>query len=90
MLGRFLDLVERSVVVQGVVTTLLVVTACVLWLRGMPVPVALQHLTWAVVGFWMGSKVQVAALGAHRARREKTPGSGYGIHDYRQGPGSIG
>jgi len=58
MMGRFLDLVERSVIVQSVLP-LLFGGACVwLWVGGRAVPNELLQVTWVCVAFWMGAKTQ--------------------------------
>jgi len=55
---RFLDLLERSVIVQGLVTVGFVGTAMVLYVRGQEVPQALQSMIILVLGFWFGTKTQ--------------------------------
>jgi len=55
---RFLDLLERSVIVQGLVTVGFVATAMVLYVRGDEVPMALQNVIVLVLGFWFGTKTQ--------------------------------
>ncbi len=59
---RFFDLVERSVIVQALVTLILIVTICTLWLTGITPPTELVYLTFAVLGFWFGSKIENAKL----------------------------
>jgi len=55
---KFLDLLERSVIVQSLLPLLFGGTCCTLWVCGYEAPEALLHLTWAGVAFWMGTKVQ--------------------------------
>lgn len=55
---RFFDLLERSVIIQSVITLVLVVACIYLWCQGREVPKALESLTFTVVAFWMGSKAQ--------------------------------
>lgn len=57
-MDKFWELLERSVIIQSVVTLLLVVTVCVMAIRQWEVPDLIKTLTIAVVTFWMGSKVQ--------------------------------
>ena len=78
---KFWDLLERSVIVQCTMPILFGVTCIVLWLRGDSVPDELMHLTWAVVSFWMGTKVQ------HQIDRDYTKGLKGKLHDLRV-PGS--
>jgi len=55
---KFLELLERSVIVQGLVTVGFVGTAMVLYVRGDEVPQALQSVIVLVLGFWFGTKTQ--------------------------------
>jgi len=55
---RFWDLLERSIIVQGLVTLAVTVVACVLWLNGSGVPDTLQVVLGAVYGFWFGTYTQ--------------------------------
>jgi len=73
----FWTMLADSIIVQSVVTTVLVVTSCVLYATGREVPEGLATLTYTVVAFWMGSKVQYAA---DRAARRA---SGGGVTDLR-------
>ena len=59
---RFFDLVERSIIVQALVTLFLIATTCTLWLTGKTPPSELIYLTFAVLGFWFGSKIENAKL----------------------------
>lgn len=54
-LGRLL---RESVVVQGIITTCFVGTACYLWAIGRPVPDQLWTGCTIVLGFFFGSKIQ--------------------------------
>jgi hypothetical protein len=58
----FLDLVERSIIVQAIVTLVLIATDCTLWLTGKTPSSELLALTFAVIGFWFGSKIENAKL----------------------------
>lgn len=55
---RFLDLVERSIIVQSLVTLALVGVVCYMYVTGSAVPEGLSGLTYAVVGYWFGTKAQ--------------------------------
>jgi hypothetical protein len=57
MMQKFWSLVEESVITQSVVTLVLIGTVCTLWILQRVVPTELIQLTFAVVGFWFGSKV---------------------------------
>lgn len=66
--SRFLDLVERSVIVQAAITLILISTLAYLWIAGKPVDQNLLVLTFTVIGFWFGSKVENAK---HSLRQPK-------------------
>ena len=55
---RFLDLLERSVIVQAFLPIMFGGTCCVMWGMGYNVPEALLNLTYICVAFWMGAKAQ--------------------------------
>jgi hypothetical protein len=57
-MDKFLDLLRESIIVQGLVTLCLIVTICILFATGKPVPDLLAQITLLVVGFWFGTKVQ--------------------------------
>lgn len=65
---RFFDLLERSIILQSVITTAFVGGALYLWIAGKPVPDALTQGLWAVLGYWFGTKAQ-HAIDANRAKR---------------------
>ncbi len=56
-LERFYDLVEKSVIVQGLVTLALVITACVIWTQGNEVPQALINWASVMIGIYAGGKL---------------------------------
>ena len=57
-MDKFWDLLDRSVIVQGV-TTLVLVGACVyLCVVGQPIPELLGDATMLALGFYFGTKVQ--------------------------------
>jgi hypothetical protein len=57
-MARFWELLKESVITQSLITLLLVVTVCVIYLTDRPVPSELSQLLWIVVAFWMGTKAQ--------------------------------
>ena len=59
-MDKFWDLLQQSVIVQSVVTLVLVTTLCIMFATGRPVPDLLAQITLLVIGFWFGSKVQLA------------------------------
>jgi hypothetical protein len=58
---RLLDLLDRSVIVQSLITLMLVGAVVYMALCEHPIPDVMQNLTWAVVSFWMGTKVEYGA-----------------------------
>lgn len=57
---KFLDLLERSVIVQSALPFVFGVPCIIMAMRGQEVPTWLLNLTWATVTFWMGTKIQHA------------------------------
>ena len=55
---KVLDLFERSIVVQSLLTGAFGGVYLYLIAVGRPVPDSFQTLTFTIVAFWMGSKVQ--------------------------------
>lgn len=58
---KFYELLERSVLISGILSLALTVTACYMWLAGRTVPQELYILLGTVVGFFFGGKVQTQA-----------------------------
>ena len=54
---KFWELFEQSVITQALVTLCLIITTCVMFIKGLPIPPELSLLTTTVLGFWFGSKV---------------------------------
>lgn len=54
---KFWELFEQSVITQSIITVMLVITVCVMFIMGRPIPSLLESLTMIVVGFWIGSKI---------------------------------
>lgn len=61
-MSKFWELVERSVVIQGVVTLGTLGVACYLWATVGVLPDGLQNILLVIVAFWMGSKSQQEAI----------------------------
>lgn len=60
-MAKFLDLLERSILVQSFVTLAVVCTDLYLWLTGQALPEGLLQITWLILGFYFGSKVTQTA-----------------------------
>jgi hypothetical protein len=54
---KFMDLLKQSVITQALVTFCLVLTCCIIWIRGQDPTTGLYQLTVLVIGFWFGSKI---------------------------------
>ena len=57
-MAKFWDLLERSIIVQSLLTLLFASTVVTLALLGRPIPDLLTQMTTVIVSFWMGTKVQ--------------------------------
>lgn len=57
---NFWELVERSVIIQGIITLCLIGTVIYLTVSQVEVPKLIEALTLLVVGFYFGSKVENA------------------------------
>ncbi len=55
---KVLDLIERSIIVQSLVTLSFVGVCLVMWAQGREVPDGMQQGLWVLLGFWFGTKVQ--------------------------------
>jgi len=71
----FLSLIERSVIVQGIVTLAVIGADIYLAVTGRPIPELLSQVTLLVLGFYFGSKVGIetahASYGAVSAKQQK-------------------
>jgi hypothetical protein len=67
---KFWELLQESVIIQGVVTLVLVVTLCTMFITGKPIPELLGAITTLVLGFWFGTKSQRAIVTATKAMAE--------------------
>lgn len=59
LLSRIIDLWDKSVITQSILTLAIMFTACYLWLAGKPVPNELYILAGSVIGFFFGTKTQM-------------------------------
>lgn len=55
-MATFVELLEKSVVTQFLITSVSVTTLCALFLLGKPVPPELLSLNMVIVGFYFGNK----------------------------------
>lgn len=67
--SRLIDLIERSVIVQAIVTLALVFAVVYLALTQAPISDLLADLTLLALGFYFGSRVENAKAAAYLARR---------------------
>jgi hypothetical protein len=67
-MSKFWELFGQSVVTQALITTLIVGTACYLWIIGQPVPSDLYGALYIAIGFFFGSKYQNAAYQAAKSQ----------------------
>jgi len=65
-MANFWDMLERSIIVQSLITLTLVGVSCYMYVSGRQVSEGLQTLTYTVVAFWMGTKVEHAVVNARR------------------------
>lgn len=66
---RFLDLLERSVIVQSALPFVFGIPCVMMAMRGQEVPTWMLNLTWATVTFWMGSKATHASMQRRQDQR---------------------
>lgn len=59
---KFWELVEESVIFQGILVIMIGGTVCYLYLAGRPVPDALDRLIYLIVGFFFGGKPVASAV----------------------------
>lgn len=63
-MSAFWSLFERSVIIQGVITLVLIGVIAYQAIVGIETPELIETLTFLVVGFWFGSKVENARTNA--------------------------
>ena len=64
----FWTLLEKSVIVQSFITAVIILVDLYLFIKWGSLPEGLDRLTYIVVSFWMGSKVQHTIDATTRAR----------------------
>lgn len=63
---KFWDLLQESVIVQSLVSLILVLTLCFMFVTGREIPQLLTNITLLVFGFWFGSKSSAFITKARR------------------------
>ena len=63
---KFWELFAESVILQAILALMFGGTVCYMYLTGMEVPDTLIALLSAIVGFYFGGKVQIAAIKASK------------------------
>lgn len=58
-MDEFYRLLERSVLISGILALALTLTACYMWANGNTVPQELYIMLGTIVGFFFGGKVQM-------------------------------
>ena len=59
-MDRLFDLLEKNTLVSSFIAASMVLTACVMWAVGVPVPEPLEAALMLVLGYFLGSKVERA------------------------------
>ncbi|RLI86444.1 MAG: hypothetical protein DRP01_04220 [Archaeoglobales archaeon] len=57
-MSKFWELFEKSIIVQGSVTFIVVATACYLFVTTGDIPEALSQILGLILGFWFGTYTQ--------------------------------
>lgn len=58
-MDKLYQLLERSVLISGILALMLTLTACYMWASGYSVPQELYIMLGTIVGFFFGGKVQM-------------------------------
>lgn len=58
----FWKLLEESILIQSVVTLLIVITTCLMYLLYRQIPFELLNITLLILGYWFGSKTQYSLM----------------------------
>ena len=73
-MSKFWDLFRESIILQSLITLVLIAALVYLYIRDGVVPEQLLQMTWVIVGFWFGTKVQSvqtqAVLNTYRPQEE--------------------
>lgn len=56
-MNKFWELLEQSVITQSLITFMVMLTLCVMFIQGRVIPEFLTYVAASVLYFWMGSKV---------------------------------
>ena len=59
-MSKFWELLQSSVIFQGVITVIVLVTVCYMFAVGLEPPGELLSITSVIVGYFFGAKVQNA------------------------------
>ena len=73
-MAKFWDLLERSIIVQSLLTLMFGGSVVCLAMLGRDIPDILVQMTTVIVSFWMGTKVE-HTIQARRGERSDKPGS---------------
>jgi hypothetical protein len=73
-MDRFWDLLERSIIIQGVVTLLFTITVVVMLIKSLPIANEVWIAYGAILGYWFGTKAQSEL--SYQARKARERGKG--------------
>ena len=59
---RFWDLLEKNVLASSAIALAFVITACVMWTKGLPMPPVMEGALMLVLGYFLGAKTQGAII----------------------------
>ncbi len=68
-----IELLRSSVIIQGLVTFVVVVSTCYLYINQVPVPDALAGMVGVILGFYFGNKVNYQTSEAVRKYEASKP-----------------
>ena len=57
-MDTFWRLFKESFIIQSLITLIVVITISIMYYQGRQVPPDLVNMTWLIVGFYFGGKVQ--------------------------------
>jgi hypothetical protein len=67
----FIDLLKESSLVQALITLVIVVTLCYMYVQSMNIPETLTSVMLLIVGYYFGTKQQQAVNKIQSARKDK-------------------
>jgi hypothetical protein len=76
-MDKFWELMEQSVIFQGIITLSFVITACYMMASGIEVPDLLQAGLMLILGWYFGAKTQLVASVAARKRKNGSSSSDF-------------